>query len=140
MKSFVYALRSTTYVKIGFSRTPDDRLRKLQVASPHPVSMVVAIEVADEDARKIEAAVHRMLRSVRLTKRGEWFATTPDVAERAIRTAIRLHENPDLKAEIEQLEESGPPVYSDGRQMPHFSKEVRAYRARIAELKGNLTW
>lgn len=74
---FVYLLRSGRYYKIGLTLDMDERVRRLKIQLPDPVSEVHRI--ATDDPRGIERYWHERFKDRR--KNGEWFELTPtDVA------------------------------------------------------------
>jgi hypothetical protein len=66
---FVYFIRAgrTNAVKIGYAANPDERLRELQCASPHPLHMLGYMPGTKFD----EAKWHSRFAVERI--RGEWF-------------------------------------------------------------------
>lgn len=60
-------------IKIGFAKSPDDRLREIQVGSPIPLSILALVE----GGPKLEKGYHRRFAAHRL--HGEWFAPHPDI-------------------------------------------------------------
>lgn len=80
---YVYVLETSGFVKIGIGASPRDRLIHVQVASPFVVSLVGQHATPDQKtALRIETAAHAALEHCRV--RGEWFATTPEIANATI--------------------------------------------------------
>jgi hypothetical protein len=68
-EGFVYFIRAgrTNAVKIGFATKPEERLRDLQCASPHPLHLLGYMP----GDRSIEWDWHQRFEADRI--RGEWF-------------------------------------------------------------------
>ncbi|MFJ8476427.1 GIY-YIG nuclease family protein [Kitasatospora sp. NPDC094011] len=83
---FVYVLRNpafSEFVKIGFTtHLPEDRIRKLNTGVPYPFEL--AFQAVTLQARRVEQAVHRLLKENRAPN-GEFFRISADDAEDAIR-------------------------------------------------------
>lgn len=83
-KVLVYAIRceGSSFVKIGRAHDPQLRLRHLQCASPHELTLLAVFT----GGSKLERALHRRLQFVH--ERGEWFWLAEDpvgIVLRAIR-------------------------------------------------------
>ncbi len=79
---YVYLIRcgDSSFYKIGVSERPNERLRDLQAANPHPLSLVVTCSFASKiPAMQAEADVHIQLDEHRMS--GEWFDLTPKMAQ-----------------------------------------------------------
>lgn len=71
-KCFVYIMRSGDFVKVGIAANVEARRFKLQMASPHPVTVHAKYGTgARVYARLAERAIHEDLKDHRL--HGEWF-------------------------------------------------------------------
>ena len=79
---YVYFIRSGDFVKIGFARRPERRLRELQAANPNKLELVATLPVGNVT----EAGAHRALSHLR--HRGEWFRWCDEIAE-----FIRTHKD-----------------------------------------------
>jgi hypothetical protein len=73
MTGFVYFLRCQGYVKIGWSKTPELRLRALRTALPFTLD-VLAVHPG---TRADEQSLHHRFASQRY--RGEWFVTSEEI-------------------------------------------------------------
>lgn len=73
-KNRIYFIRSGDFIKIGFSKNTDYRMRHLQIANPHPLELVIEIE----GDKMIENYLHLILK--REHHRGEWFHFNETVA------------------------------------------------------------
>lgn len=71
--------------KIGYSRSPKQRLAAIQSANPLPVTLLHHRHIGDF-VSVIEARVHRRLRNHRLN--GEWFDVSLEEAIAAVEAAI----------------------------------------------------
>lgn len=72
----VYLMKAGDFYKIGVSKTPRKRLRRLQTGCPRKIELIYAFE--QEDAYALEFALHDMYQKSRT--HGEWF-TDIDVNE-----------------------------------------------------------
>lgn len=70
--SMVYVVHCDGLYKIGVSSNVSERVRSLQTASPHLVTLIGTIE----GDRSIEALWHYQFREKHV--RGEWFRLTPE--------------------------------------------------------------
>lgn len=83
----VYVISCEGYpVKIGIAKSPELRLRELQVGCPYRLHLYFSIEV-EGDARKIEKHCHNQLSRFRLE--GEWFEITVEEAIEAVQFVVR---------------------------------------------------
>lgn len=76
MTIYVYAMSAEGRTKVGISSNPKKRLDTLQTAHAAQIVLVglLACETREE-ARAVEASIHRRLAASRLM--GEWFAVEP---------------------------------------------------------------
>lgn len=65
--------QGTDLVKIGIAAVPADRLRELQTASPHKLSIITTTP----GGRELETRLHRRFAASRAS--GEWFHRTPEL-------------------------------------------------------------
>jgi hypothetical protein len=75
MKSFIYFIQTTAYIKIGLAKDPIKRLASFQIASPKKLHLVGLIE----GRSWTEAKLHRQFADIRV--RGEWFRATPELRQ-----------------------------------------------------------
>lgn len=130
---FVYVIAASAAVKIGISNDPARRLGEAATYSPWGAGLHYAHEVPAEDARDIEATCHQILKNSRLE--GEWFQERPDTAEALVKRVAEQFAGRDEDGEFEIVRlEDNPPRDEDGGIMPHFSREMRAYRKRLKYL------
>lgn len=85
-------------VKIGTTKSPDDRLRQLQTG--HFVKLTMVQRFENADAFYIERVAHALLKEKRAL--GEWFSVSEGEAGAAIAEAIRLVENGEAIAMLRQ--------------------------------------
>lgn len=84
------------FQKIGYSETPEKRLKSLQTGHPELLYIHHTIEVNKLKAKLIEKLIHRNINHKRT--KGEWFNLTIDEAKSEIDFAlITYSENPQLK-------------------------------------------
>lgn len=80
-KCYVYAIEAKNYmdssysfIKVGISANIDNRLKSISTGCPFDVSVLRCVEVScRSDALKIESIMHKLLKSMGLHKRNEWF-------------------------------------------------------------------
>ena len=80
-KSFIYLICShekVAPVKIGFSATPEKRLKQLQTGSAVKLLIFHREEVDANNVRTIEKLLHRDMGVQKM--KGEWFNITPEMA------------------------------------------------------------
>lgn len=86
----VYFISRGDAIKIGFSRTPRERLAALQTQHPEALELMAAVP----GTVRHERSLHQKFDHLRIT--GEWFQVTPELSEyvdlvrRTGRTAITL--------------------------------------------------
>jgi DNA-binding transcriptional regulator YdaS (Cro superfamily) len=78
MSGFVYFVRCGDFVKIGFSKRPDGRLRYLRTATPFDFVLVGAHAATVHDERHL----HKIFKAHR--HRGEWFRWVPEIEQVAV--------------------------------------------------------
>jgi uncharacterized protein (DUF4415 family) len=78
-------------VKIGFTKSPRERLSTIKTASPVSVQMLACFDVGDLHS-EVERTMHFILRDERQS--GEWFNITADRAIEAIETMGTLTKLP----------------------------------------------
>jgi predicted GIY-YIG superfamily endonuclease len=98
--SHVYAIASeNNAVKIGRARQPVKRMAHFQTGHYQQLTLAYSQPSTDDSqASLIERFVHHLLREKRMA--GEWFAVTPDEAQRAIVEAasrVRSGEFPPIR-------------------------------------------
>ena len=74
-QSFVYFIRNGSYVKIGISENPEQRLSALQGSSPIELELLCVVP----GGRKLENKLHRQFKSLRGS--GEWFKAEQELME-----------------------------------------------------------
>lgn len=114
MTGEIYFVHSGDSIKIGFSKTPEHRVRALATASPRPMDLLVTVA----GSQKFERAIHAHLAPHRLN--GEWFFDCPQVRD-AIAEIVRL----------------GPQAigFQDSPARPHGPKpELTEYSAALKRL------
>ena len=58
-RNYVYVISDGEYVKFGFSKSPRDRLKDLQVGNPKTLKLVCIIALPNiSEARKLESTLH----------------------------------------------------------------------------------
>lgn len=82
---YIYIMRDTTnnYIKVGFSNNPKYRESTLQAEKP-----TIELVKKFKGSMSQEQTAHRILAKYRI--RGEWFNTSVEIAEEAIKRAIGL--------------------------------------------------
>lgn len=72
-KYYLYAISDGTYVKLGFSARPKERLKDCQTGCPKPLALEMTIPVGEDRRLAIrnERLLHRVCRDYRTN--GEWF-------------------------------------------------------------------
>ena len=75
MMGFIYVLRSEGFLKIGWSRNPEARLRTAKTFNPRPVDLVGFFDAEDRQERE----VHIKFSAYRLNG-SEWFKDEGEVA------------------------------------------------------------
>lgn len=71
-KSWIYIIGSESKpYKIGFSKTPEKRLKSLQTGFPQELKILHLEEINDDEVRNIEKCIHKE-NKLRRTH-GEWF-------------------------------------------------------------------
>lgn len=93
-KKYLYLIRcsNSNFYKVGSSENPEDRLRKLQVGCPYPLSLIYKHPF--KKAHKIEKFLHKKYSDKRKT--GEWFELSGTKSVNLIR----------LKSDIELMRET----------------------------------
>jgi hypothetical protein len=72
VKSNIYIIGTETPpYKIGFSKTPEKRLKSLQTGHPTKLSLHYVKEIPDTQVKNIEKQIHKAI-TYKRTK-GEWF-------------------------------------------------------------------
>ena len=97
-KSFIYVIgpENTTVVKIGFSSTPEKRLKSLQTGYPSPLKLYYQREIESTKVRLMEDIVHKSIKHLKTN--GEWFNITPEDAKLEIDFIfIRWEDEPNAK-------------------------------------------
>ena len=70
--SYIYIIGSEHFpYKIGFSKTPEKRVKSLQTGHPNKLSLLYTKKVSEQNIKKIEKQIHKAI-SYKRTK-GEWF-------------------------------------------------------------------
>lgn len=72
---FIYMIRCGQYIKIGIALRPKQRMRDLQVASPHKLILVHAW--LTYHAKRDERRLHHSLKQYHI--RGEWFELPDEI-------------------------------------------------------------
>lgn len=82
----VYFIRNnrTASYKIGFSETPEQRVKALQTASEDDLTVVLVMKRAGKGT---EAALHSKWEHLKL--RGEWFQSDPEIEDYIILEGIK---------------------------------------------------
>ncbi len=74
-KQYVYLIKSQNYYKIGRSKNPPQRMRKLAGALP-PVDPELVHVIDSKDPRRLERALHALFANKHV--KGEWFVLMPE--------------------------------------------------------------
>ena len=93
---YVYGRPESGRVKVGCTDCHRLDIRDANLRSEYRADdarMLFALRVPLALTNTIETAAHKLLGEFRLTKRGEWFATTFDVAAAAICAAAMASEH-----------------------------------------------
>lgn len=70
----IYLVRCEEYIKVGVSRTPEQRIASFKTSNPYPVSLVEKYYIDDWFvALLLERECHLRLVESGIKKRGEWF-------------------------------------------------------------------
>lgn len=94
--SYIYVIGTENQVKIGFSKTPEKRLKQLQTGNMNKLQLFYKEEVQDSKVRIIEHLIHRDLKDKKT--RGEWFNISPQDAISHLQFAkIRYDSDDDLE-------------------------------------------
>lgn len=73
---FLYVAEAGSYLKVGWTKDPERRLRDIQTNCPLPMHFLVVVRAASEhEARRWEVECHDALDPWRV--RGEWFRLPP---------------------------------------------------------------
>lgn len=72
-EGYIYIIRCSDRVKIGFTNKPADRMRVLRTACPYPIEQIAVFA----GNRNVEMFFHKSLESWR--RHGEWFENEGDV-------------------------------------------------------------
>lgn len=92
----IYAIQSGEFVKIGFSDTPNKRLRAIQVSSPVKCILLGVME----GTMGTEDLIHKRFSSIRV--QGEWFRLTPEL-KAWIGSQMQPVEQPDPAPKQEKI-------------------------------------
>lgn len=68
-KGYVYFISNSNYIKIGFSKDPNKRLKQLQTASSDKLEILYTIDNCTKDT---ESYLHKYF-SKQYCKSGEWY-------------------------------------------------------------------
>lgn len=112
--------------KIGISRNPISRFQTIQNATHRRLAMIHRIAFDDDDAPKVELAVHHDL--ARNRRAGEWFVVAPD---QALATILRVSAEIGVRP-VPDLD--GSPRRARGRPL---SAPVANAQSRVASLLRN---
>lgn len=117
MKSFVYFISDSNYIKIGKANRVSDRLIDLQGGNPNVLNVVTSIECASSaKAYKLEKTLHTKFYSRNI--RGEWF----DISEQeAITAANDIRNTSTVIDVINTLTEEELLTYTDVLSINAFS-------------------
>lgn len=83
MYSYIYIISDGEAYKVGVSKNPEDRLKKLQTGSPKKIWISHIFKVPCDKVYKLEKECHNIL-TTHFVKRGEWFHGGSDFAVRII--------------------------------------------------------
>lgn len=88
MLSYVYVISAAEEgpVKIGFSKTPEKRLKKLQTGHPEELRLYYFHSLPEKNVKLMERAVHDLNRHKRI--KGEWFNMSVNDAILEIKHAV----------------------------------------------------
>lgn len=97
---FVYAIHDGTYVKVGYAKDPDDRLKAMQTGNANELTMVAKIRCGRlSDAKRLEKQIHKASKPYHV--RGEWF--TEDVMEMLGDFKNEIRDNNSAKLDMKHL-------------------------------------
>ena len=90
--SYIYIIGTTeSPYKIGFSKTPEKRLKSLQTGHPVKLSLLYTKEISEDNVKNIEKQIHKTI-AYKRTK-GEWFNICLEDAISEINFAVIRYEN-----------------------------------------------
>lgn len=76
--------------KVGFTKSVDKRIKKMQTGSPY--EMYARTIICVDNLREREKQCHKLLEQYHM--RGEWFSLSPDEASRIIRETLAKRNSP----------------------------------------------
>ena len=91
--SYIYVIGTVDHVKIGFSKTPEKRLKQLQTGNMNKLQLFYKEEVQDSKVKIIEKLIHRDLKHKKSI--GEWFDMSPEDAIAALQFAKIRYDSDD---------------------------------------------
>ena len=95
----IYAIGTDTKQKIGFSKTPESRLKQLQTGNPEDLHLHYTIDVNEDCVNVLEKYLHKDIGYKRI--KGEWFSMTKkEVIDYLIFAEITWASDPDLKYKL----------------------------------------
>lgn len=83
---YIYIIECEGMFKVGLTASVDDRLRALQKSCPFPMKVRHYRRVERLAARRVEAAIHEMLKAHHL--HGEWFSADYAIVLAAFKSGV----------------------------------------------------
>lgn len=87
--NYVYIITDGEGYKIGFSKSPEKRLKELQTANKNKLNLIHKQEV--QFGQKTERALHNFLSQYR--QEGEWFLLSNDLIEQTKQLCLNIESN-----------------------------------------------
>ena len=72
MTTYVYIIKADTFVKIGYSKNPEKRLKEMQTGSPHDLKLIAKFPYETKESAAAKEKEFHLLFSA-WHHRGEWF-------------------------------------------------------------------
>lgn len=89
MMNYVYIITDGEGYKIGFSKSPEKRLKELQTANKNKLQLIHTQEV--KFGQQTERALHNFLAQYR--QEGEWFLLSLDLIEQTKKLCLTIENN-----------------------------------------------
>jgi Meiotically up-regulated gene 113 len=92
---YVIAARDEGPCKIGFSNSPEERLKQLQTGHPEQLVLRHTVELEAKQGKLLERMIHKTLKHQRSV--GEWFNLSVDAAIGEVDFAVIRYEHANLR-------------------------------------------
>lgn len=114
-RSYIYAIRSGTFYKVGISRNPAKRLISIGATNPHGCELAIVCMVWSGLALNIERQIHAELSESAVGL--EWFAADLDQVRAAIEGAVYGTGPLELmRGPLEIIADDPAPLPTEGRR------------------------